>query len=334
MSTSTGIGTVGAASRRAVGGPGRRPIDEAVATAGDLHHGPVRGPPRDPEGGHLRRGGGPVRQPPAHRGRPRGGQDRPGPGPGHRPRGPAVPGPGPPRPAALRRHRGDRLLPGHRHLGVPARPGLRPRGPARRAQPDAAPHPVGPARGHGGAAGVGGRRVVAAAPAPPGHRHPEPDRPARHLPAGGEPARPVRRRPPPSAIPTPRSRPAWSCTAAAATPSTPWPRWPTRPSGDGPSTPPPRCRWSPPVAEYAVSLVRATRTAGTVRLGRQPPGGHLAHPQRPGLCRAVRPGLRHPPGHPGGGGGLPGPPADRRGRRRRRPGPGRPDHRRDTRPPT
>ncbi len=47
----------------------------------------------------------------------------------------------------------------------------------------------------------------------------------------------------------------------------------------------------------------------------QPPGGHLADPLGPGLRRAHRPGLRHPPGRPGGGGGLPGPPADRRGER-------------------
>ena len=63
------------------------------------------------------------------------------------------PGPGPPRPAADRRHRRLGVLPGLRQLGVPAGPGLRPRGPARRAQPDPAAHPVGPARGDGGAAG-------------------------------------------------------------------------------------------------------------------------------------------------------------------------------------
>ena len=42
-----------------------------------------------------------------------------------------------------------------------------------------------------------------------------------HLPAGGEPARPVRAVHRPSATPTPRSRPGWCSTAAAATPSTP-----------------------------------------------------------------------------------------------------------------
>ena len=53
-------------------------------------------------------------------------------------------------------------------------------------------------------------------------------------------------------------------------PRRPASRWPIRPSGSGPSAPPPRCRWSPPVAEYAVALVRATRSAGTVRLGASP----------------------------------------------------------------
>ena len=71
-------------------------------------------------------------------------------------------------------------------------PGVRPRGPPRRDEPHAAPHPVGPARVDGGAAGVGRRRVVAPPPAPPGHRHPEPGRPGRHLPPGREPARPLR----------------------------------------------------------------------------------------------------------------------------------------------
>ena len=87
-------------------------------------------------------------------------------------------------------------------------------------------------------------------------------------------------------------------------------------------------RWERAIACHRVGA--GGRRRGRVRRGpgpghphrrhrpprRQPPGRHLADPQRPGLRRAVRAGLRDPPGHPGGGRGLPLPPADRRGQRR------------------
>ena len=127
---------------------------------------------RRPDGrGHR----GAVRRAPPHRGRPRRGQDRARPRAGHVARAPSC--------------RGSRaiptscpsditgvsvFMPDTGTLGLPARTGLRPRRPRRRAQPHPAPHPGRPARDDGGAAGERGRRVVAAAPSPPRDRHPEP----------------------------------------------------------------------------------------------------------------------------------------------------------------
>ena len=198
------------------------------------------------------------------------GQDGAGPRPGRRPRGPPVAGPGPPGPAALRRHRGLGLLPGHRQLGVPARAGLRPRGAARRAQPDPAADPVGPARGHGGAAGHGRRRDLAPPPPPPGASPPR-TRSASSAPTpwsrASSTASPC---PPRSATPTPTPRPASSCAgrprrrSTASSRSAPAADWArvieataaVHVAGRWPSTP--------------SALVRATRSVGTVRLGASP----------------------------------------------------------------
>ena len=116
-----------------------------------------------------------------------------------------------------------------------------------------------------------------------------PDRPGRHLPAGREPARPLR------AVHLhrlPRRR--------GRDPPRPPQRRPLRPRLAGPGGRHPR--WARAiaataevlvvheVAAYAVALVRATRTTGSVRLGRQPPGRHLAPPVRPRptpSCRAA-----------------------------------------------
>jgi len=75
-----GIEAVGAEAMVTVPGP-EASIDEAVITARAC----TRPSPRScwhPAGGDHRRGGGDVGQPPPHRGRARRGQDRPGPGPG------------------------------------------------------------------------------------------------------------------------------------------------------------------------------------------------------------------------------------------------------------
>ena len=96
-----------------------------------------------------------------------------------------------PRPAALRRHRRDRLRPAQGHLRVPPRPDLPHDRAGRRDQPGLAQDPVGAARGDGGGPGHRRRRRPLGRPAVHGHRHPEPDRAGRHLPAARGPARPV-----------------------------------------------------------------------------------------------------------------------------------------------
>ena len=62
------------------------------------------------------------------------------------------------RPAARRRHRHLGVRPGHRRVGVPARPDLRQRGARRRGQPGVAPHAGRAARADGGAPGHRRRR--------------------------------------------------------------------------------------------------------------------------------------------------------------------------------
>ena len=74
---------------------------------------------------------------------------------------------------------------------VPPRADLRDHRARRRDQPGLAEDPVGAARGDGGGPGHGRRHAAPGRPAVHGHRHPEPDRAGRHLPAAGGAARPV-----------------------------------------------------------------------------------------------------------------------------------------------
>ncbi len=151
--------------------------------------------------------------------------------------------------------------------------------------------------------------VLGAAPPPPGDRHPEPPVAARHLPAGGKPAGPLRggHR---DRLSRPRRRDA---TGAA-------PRRQVRPQRPAARSAPPD-HWAQaqaatesvpvgtPVAEYAVELCRATPRRAGGAPGRQPAGGHLAHPLRPGPRPALGPGFRRSRRRQGGGRRLPGAPA-------------------------
>ena len=133
----------------------------------------------------------PGRGAPADRGRPRGRQDDAGQGPGplHRLLGP--PHPVHPRPAALRRHRGQRVQPGAGRLRVQAGGDLRQHRPRRRDQPGLPQDPGRPARVHGGAPGDRGRGHLPARGAVHGDRHPEPDRARGHLSPARGPAGPL-----------------------------------------------------------------------------------------------------------------------------------------------
>ena len=158
------------------------------------HRGQHRAGHRGQDRHRPARPGRPARRgPPADRGRARRRQDQAGQGarPVHRLLGPAHPVH--PRPAAQRRHRGQRLQPGDPRLRVQAGRGLRQPGGRRRDQPGLAEDPVGAAGVHGGAAGHRRRRHLRAADAVHGHRHPEPDRDGGHLPAARGAARPVHR---------------------------------------------------------------------------------------------------------------------------------------------
>ena len=128
------------------GARGRR-ADPGQHRAGD------RGQARDRQVGAR---GAARRRPPADRGRPRRRQDdaEQGARPLHRLHRP--PDPVHPRPAALRRHRGLGVQPGHPPVRVPARRDLRQRRRRRRDQPGQPQDPVGDARVHGG--GPGHRR--------------------------------------------------------------------------------------------------------------------------------------------------------------------------------
>ena len=79
-----------------------------------------------------------------------------------------------------------------RRVGVPSRAAVRQRRAGRRDQPGDAPHPVGAARGDGGAPGHRRRRDVGPARAVLRRRHAEPGRARGHVPVGRGPARPVR----------------------------------------------------------------------------------------------------------------------------------------------
>ncbi len=90
-------------------------------------------------------------------------------------------------------------------------------------------------------------------------------------------------------------------------------------------------RVAPAVADYAVALVRATRSAGTVRLGASPRAGISLIRSAQAYAVLGGRGLRDSPGRPGGGRPVPVTPPGHRARRLRRHEPHRPHHRRDAR---
>ena len=96
-----------------------------------------------------------------------------------------------PRPDARRHHRldGDRRR--TRRAVLPRGPRVHQPAPGRRDQPHPTQDPVGAARGDGGGAGVGGRRLPRPARAVPGRRDPEPGGVRGHLPPARGPARPL-----------------------------------------------------------------------------------------------------------------------------------------------
>ena len=138
-------------------------------------------------GAHVPAVGGP--HPP--RGLPRDRQDDAGARPRQHGAGLQRPHPVHARPAALRRHRRDGLRPAQGHLRLPPRPDLPHDRAGRRDQPCLAQDPVGAARGDGGEPRHRRRRGPLRRATVPGHRHPEPDRAGRHLPAARGPARPL-----------------------------------------------------------------------------------------------------------------------------------------------
>jgi hypothetical protein len=141
--------------------------------------------------GHRRQGRGRQAGPgraarrgaPAHRGRARGRQDHARQGPRAVDRRFRAAHPVHPRPAAERRHRGQRLQPGAARVRVQAGADLRQHRRRRRDQPGLAEDPVGAAGVHGGAAGHRRRDHLPARPAVYGDRDPEPGRDGGHLPA-------------------------------------------------------------------------------------------------------------------------------------------------------
>src|SRR6266540_621222 len=158
---------------------------------------------RSPSGGHhparyrrYGRSGRHLRQDPGQytardRGRPRGRQDDAGQGAGPVDRLLGAAHPVHAGPAAIGRHRGQRLQPGARRLRVQARVDLRQHRGRRRDQPGLPQDPGRPAGVDGGAPGHHGRRHLPARRAVHGHRHPEPDRARGHLSAARGAARPL-----------------------------------------------------------------------------------------------------------------------------------------------
>ena len=144
---------------------------------------------------------------PAHRGRARHRQDAAGQGPGPQPRLHFPPHPVHPRPAAQRPARHQRLPPGQRRRSSSSRGRCSPRSssPTRSTGPRRAPSR--PAGGDERPAGVGGRPDAPARAALLRAGHAEPLRVRGHLPAAGEPARPLPDAPA-RRLPRPRGRAA------------------------------------------------------------------------------------------------------------------------------
>ena len=197
-------------------------------------------------------------------------------------------------------------------LGVPARPGVRPRRARRRAQPHAAAHPGRASRDDGGAAGQRGRRVVAAPAPAPRDRHPEPaspsSAPTRSSRASST-GSPWRRR---SAIPTPTPRRSSLqhgggkfalgelrpvCTTEE------WLRGPARHRVGR------RCAERSPSTRWRCAAPAGRRRACDSVRARAPRSGSSA-PPRPTPC--CRPSLRHARRRQGGGRGVPGAPSPHR----------------------
>ncbi len=246
-------------------------LSEAVALSRRLHAALVVGPPGHAGRRHRLGRGRPVRQPPPHRGRPRGGQDRARQGPRHLPRRPAVP--------RSRAH--PDLLPSD-ITGVTV---FSPETGTWEFRP-------GPVFGHvvlldemnrtpprtqsalleameEQQVSVDGESWPLPRPAPR-HRHPEPGGPARHLPAGREPARPIR---PVHHHRLPRRRrPRHSscCIRAAA----------TRSASSSPVTEP--AQWAEGHRDHGVGA--GGHRGGRVRRG--PRAGHARRPAPCGLGRA------------------------------------------------
>ena len=95
------------------------------------------------------------------------------------------------RPAAVRRHRRERVQPAHERVRVPPGPGLREPPARRRDQPRVAEDAVGAARVHAGEPGHGRRRHLRARAPVHGDRDAEPDRVRGHVPAARGAARPL-----------------------------------------------------------------------------------------------------------------------------------------------
>ena len=212
---------------------------------------------------------GPRRGQPAHRRRTRRRQDDARGGDRGLDRHAAGAHPGQPRPAAVGHHRRLGLLGIFGCLGVPGRSGLRSRRAFRRAEPDPPAESGSPARGHGGAAGLRRRRVVAVARTASRAGDPEPDRSGRNVPARREPDGPLPSgyalgypdeatetklalahgaQPSLSSL-TPVCTPAGLASAQAAVAAVPV---------------------APTVAGYAVAIVRASRDDPLIRLGASP----------------------------------------------------------------
>ena len=166
------------------------------------------------------------------------------------------------------------------------RAGLRARRARRRAQPDPAAHPVGVPRGDGRGRGDRGRRPAPGARPVLRRRHPEPARAARHLPAAGGPARPVRG---PAAPRRPRrgQRAAGRPRAARRADRRPARRRSSTPTGCAAARAAVRTlHVADPVLAHALTLVRAHPggPAGPAR-GEQPGGDHArALRAGPGRC--------------------------------------------------
>ena len=211
------------------------------------------------------------------------------------------------RPAAERRDRRVHLRPGGARVRVQARRRVRQPRRRRRDQPGLPQDPVGAAGGDGGAAGVGGRHHVRAGDPVHGHRHAEPDRDGRHLPAARGAARPLHRAGV-HGLPLRRGRDGAAELARLQRP----PRRPRagRRRPRGPQAHRGRARDPRLDGGQAVRRRPAHRDPHRPRPapGRLPSRRAPAGPRRPRIGGARRPRLRAPRRHPAAGRTRAGPP--------------------------